>query len=174
MMIRNEKSILIALHFKFDSLKLMHPAYTCLCKAIFQLNALLFTESFSSGDKYTPLYIFHNKNEAHKANRDLKQIQIKGNTRLTVVLWALLQPPTLGVFCLGQTDLLVAEVEGLLAPVPVKLQDGNEVPDGSDDGEAQDRVNMDPWVLPCAVGESLILQHKDQRRTLSPELHRAY
>lgn len=136
--------------------------------------ALLFTERLSSGDKYTPLYIFDNKNEAHKANRDLKQIQIKGNTRLTVVLWALLQPPTLGVFCLGQTDLLVAEVEGLLAPVPVKLHDGNEVPDGSDDGEAQDRVNMDPWVLPCAVGESLVLQHKDQRRTLSPELHRAY
>lgn len=48
------------------------------------------------------------------------------------------------MFCLGQTDLLVAEVEGLLAPVPVKLHDGNEVPDGSDDGEAQDRVNMDP------------------------------
>lgn len=48
------------------------------------------------------------------------------------------------MFCLGQTDLLVAEVEGLLAPVPVKLHDGNEVPNGSDDGEAQDRVNMDP------------------------------
>lgn len=27
--IRNKKSILNALHFKFDSLKLMHPAYTC-------------------------------------------------------------------------------------------------------------------------------------------------
>lgn len=48
------------------------------------------------------------------------------------------------MFCLGQTDLLVAEVEGLLAPVPLQLQDGNEVPDGSEDGEAQDRVNVDP------------------------------
>lgn len=48
------------------------------------------------------------------------------------------------MFCLGQTDLLVAEVEGFLAPVPMELQDGNEVPDGSEDGEAQDRVNMDP------------------------------
>lgn len=44
----------------------------------------------------------------------------------------------------GHTDLLVAEVEGLLAPVPLQLHDGDEVPDGSEDGEAQDRVNMDP------------------------------
>lgn len=95
------------------------------------------------------------------------------NTRLTVVLWALLQSPTLGVFCLGQTDLLVAEVEGLLAPVPMQLQDGNEVPDGSEDGEAQDRVNMDPWVLPCAVGEALVLQCRGQWRWTSPELHRS-
>lgn len=83
-------------------------------------------------------------------------------------MWALLQPPTLGVFCLGQTDLLVAEVEGLLAPVPMQLQDGNEVPDGSEDGEAQDRVNMDPWVLSCAVGEALVLRDRGQCRLLSP------
>jgi len=38
----------------------------------------------------------------------------------------------------------VAKVEGLFAPLPMQLQDGNEVPDGSDDGKAQDRVNMDP------------------------------
>lgn len=74
------------------------------------------------------------------------------------MLWASLQPPALGVRCLGHTDLLVAEVEGLLAPVSMQLQDSNEVPDGSEDGEAQDGVNMDPWVLPCAVGEALILQ----------------
>lgn len=45
---------------------------------------------------------------------------------------------------MGQTDLLVAKVEGLLAPVSMQLQDSDEVPDGSEDGEAQDRVNMDP------------------------------
>ena len=112
-------------------------------------------------------------NWTQQSYRDLKQIQIKVNTRLTVVLWALLQPSTLGVFCLGQTDLLVAEVEGLLAPVPMQLQDGNEVPDGSEDGEAQDRVNMDPWVLPCAVGEALVLEHTGQWRSLSPELHKS-
>lgn len=32
------------------------------------------------------------------------------------------------------TDLLVTEVEGLPAPVPVQLQDGDDVPDGSEDG----------------------------------------
>lgn len=117
---------------------------------------------------------FPHSTESHKSNRDLEQIQIKLNTRLTVVLWAvLLQPPTLGVFCLGQTDLLVAEVEGLLAPLPMQLQDGNEVPNGSDDGEAQDRVNMDPWVLPCAVGEALILQHTDPWRSISPRVFRS-
>lgn len=67
-------------------------------------------------------------------------------------------PRPAGVLCLGHTDLLVTEVEGLLAPVPLQLHDGDEVPDGSEDGEAQDRVNMDPWVLPCAVREALILQ----------------
>lgn len=82
--------------------------------------------------------------KSHKFNIDLRQIQIKVNTRLTAVLGALLQPLPLGVLCLGQTDLLVAEVEGLLAPVTMQLQDGNEVPDGSEDGKAQDRVNMDP------------------------------
>lgn len=101
---------------------------------------------------------FHIELNPEKSKSNLKHIQIKVNTRLTVVLWALLQFLPLGVFCLVLTDLLVAEVEGLLAPVPMQLQDGNEVPDGSEDGEAQDRVNMDPWVLPCAVGEALILQ----------------
>lgn len=76
----------------------------------------------------------------------------------------LLQSPTLRVFYLDQTDLLVAEVEGLLAPMPMQLQDGNKVPNGSKDGEAQDRVNMDPWVLPCAIGESLVLQHGYEQR----------
>jgi len=38
----------------------------------------------------------------------------------------------------------VAEAEGLLAPLPVELQDADEVPDGSEDGEAQGGVNMDP------------------------------
>lgn len=52
----------------------------------------------------------------------------------------------------------------------MQLQDGNEVPDGSDDGEAQDRV--DPWVLPCAVGEALVLQSRSQesRRSLIKEV----
>lgn len=96
------------------------------------------------------------------------------NARLTVVLWALLHLPIIGVFCLAQTDLLVAEVEGLLAPVPMQLQDGNEVPDGSEDGEAQDRVNVDPWVLPCAVGEALVLQHTGERRSLLREVRRTF
>lgn len=52
----------------------------------------------------------------------------------------------------------MTKVEGFFAPVPMQLQDGDEVSDGSDDGEAQDRVNMDPWVLPCAVGKPLVLQ----------------
>lgn len=37
-------------------------------------------------------------------------------------------------FGLDPTDLLVTEVKGLLAPVPVQLQDGDDVPDGSEDG----------------------------------------
>lgn len=55
----------------------------------------------------------------------------------------------------------------------MQLQDGNEVPDGSEDGKAQDRVNMDPWVLPCAVGEALVLQHTSQWQSLSPEVRRS-
>lgn len=39
-----------------------------------------------------------------------------------------------GVLGSGQTDLLVTEVKGLLAPVPVQLQDGDDVPNGSEDG----------------------------------------
>lgn len=58
---------------------------------------------------------------------------------------------------MGQTDLLVAKSEGLLVPVSMQLQDSDEVPDGSEDGEAQDRVNMDPWVLSCPFGKTLIL-----------------
>lgn len=108
---------------------------------------------------------FHGTTQSYS---DLKQTQIKVNTRLNVVLWASLQSPILAVFCLDQTDLLVAEVEGLLAPVSTQLQDGNEVPDGSEDGEAQDRVNVDPWVLPCAIWEALILQHTGYLRSLSP------
>lgn len=38
------------------------------------------------------------------------------------------------VLVYDQTDLLVTEVKGLLAPVPVQLQDGDDVPDGSEDG----------------------------------------
>lgn len=37
-------------------------------------------------------------------------------------------------FGLDQTDLLVTKVKGLLAPLPVQLQDGDDVPDGSEDG----------------------------------------
>lgn len=139
----------------------------CFCKVDMTIHALatcVATRVESPRRQTALLSFFSHWTESHKSNRDLKQIQIKVNTRLTVVLWALLQPLPLGVFCLGQTDLLVAEVEGLLAPVPMQLQDGNEVPDGSEDGEAQDRVNMDPWVLPCAVGEALILQRTSQWR----------
>ena len=56
----------------------------------------------------------------------------------------------------------------------MQLQNGNEVPDGSDDGEAQDRVNMDPWVLPCAVGEALVLWHRRKTRPLPPELQQRF
>lgn len=48
------------------------------------------------------------------------------------------------MFFQGHTDLLVAEVKGLLAPMSTELQDGDKVADGSDDGKAQDRVNTDP------------------------------
>lgn len=37
-------------------------------------------------------------------------------------------------FGLDQTDLLVTKVKGLPAPVPVQLQDSDDVPDGSEDG----------------------------------------
>lgn len=60
-------------------------------------------------------------------------------------------------FFRGGTDLLVADVKRLLSPVPTQLQYGDEVPDGSKDGEAQDRMNTDPWVLPCAMWEALVL-----------------
>lgn len=42
--------------------------------------------------------------------------------------------PTFDCFGLYQSDLLVTKVKGLLAPVPVQLQDGDDVPDGSEDG----------------------------------------
>lgn len=44
----------------------------------------------------------------------------------TLQLWIIL--------VLDHTDLLVTKVKGLLAPVPVQLQDGDDVPDGSEDG----------------------------------------
>lgn len=40
--------------------------------------------------------------------------------------------------------LLVAEVEGLSAQLAVQLQHSDQVSDGREDGETQNRVNMDP------------------------------
>lgn len=40
--------------------------------------------------------------------------------------------------------LLVAEAEGLSAQVAVQLQHSNQVSDSREDGETQNRVNMDP------------------------------
>lgn len=54
--------------------------------------------------------------------------------------------------------LLMAQAEGLLAPVPVQLQDAHEVADGRDDGQAEDRLDPRPGLQPRASREALVLR----------------
>lgn len=55
--------------------------------------------------------------------------------------------------------LLVTKVEGFFAPVPVKLQDTNQITNCSDNWQTQNRLDTSPWFQSSTFGKSLILEN---------------
>lgn len=44
----------------------------------------------------------------------------------------------------SETHLLMTEAEGFFAPVSIQFKDADQVSDGSDDGQAEDRLDSSP------------------------------
>jgi hypothetical protein len=56
--------------------------------------------------------------------------------------------------------LLVTETEGFLAPVPIQLQNTNQVPNRSDNRQAKNRLDPSPRFQSSTSWKSLILKVK--------------
>ncbi|TNN66699.1 hypothetical protein EYF80_023088 [Liparis tanakae] len=107
---------------------------------------LFFYTPTKDGDGLREVVLLHGGAGVQSSQRMVKLLQALPLSLFTICTTPITVPLlTMGMHRMFRvTDLLVAKVEGLFAPLPMQLQDGDEVPDGSDDGKAQDRVNADP------------------------------
>lgn len=68
----------------------------------------------------------------------------------------------------SEPHLLMAEAEGLFAPVPVQFKDANQVSNGSDDGQAKNRLDSGSRLQASASWKSLILK-KSSKENWEPQ-----